>query len=156
MDTDKSAAAAPALSVFNYCVCFLDILGQRHALRDQGVLPWATTEEQRLRFIDEVLKKTIRPITRLQRQTNQFMEAFLKRGDSPTRQSLPRELREEWDKLQGQELRVQYWSDGLVAFTSLGNKEASTQINGAFALLGMAGSICFMNLGHQFRNPIRG
>lgn len=30
------------------------------------------------------------------------------------------------------------------------------QINGAFALLGMAGSMCFMNLSAQFRNPIRG
>jgi hypothetical protein len=115
-----------------------------------------TTEEERVRFLDEVLKKTIRPITRLQTQTNKFVETFLKQEDSPTRQSLPPELRGEWDKLHGQEVHIQYWSDGLVAFSSLGNKEAATQVNGAFALLGMAGSLCFMNLGHQFRNPIRG
>jgi hypothetical protein len=156
VDTDKPAAAAPALSVFNYCVCFLDILGQRHALRDQGLLPWGPTEEDRKRFIHEVLTKTILPITRLQTQTNQFIETFLKRSDSPTRQSLPPELRAEWDKRHGEELRVQYWSDGLVAFTSLGNKEAPAQIDGAFALLGLAGSLCFMNLGYQFHNPIRG
>ena len=156
MDTDKPAEAPPAFSVFNYCVCFLDILGQRHALRDQGLLPWITTEEQRLTFVDEVLKKTIRPITRLQTQTNQFVETFLKRSDSQTRQSLPPDLREEWDKVQEKQLCVQYWSDGLVAFSCLGNKEAPVQINGAFALIGMAGSLCLMNLGHQFRNPIRG
>jgi len=113
------------------------------------------TEEERLNFVRDVLTKTIRPITRLQRLTNQFMEMFLQRGDSPTRQSLPPELREEWDKLQAQDVRVQYWSDGLVAFACLGNKAAPEQINGAFALLGMGGSLCLMNLGHQFRNPIR-
>jgi hypothetical protein len=155
MDTNKPAAAPPELSAFNYCVCFLDILGQRHALRDQGVLPVITTEEEREIFI-EVLRKTIRPITRLQTQANQFMDVFLKSVDSPTRQSLPPEFREEWDKLQGQELHLQYWSDGLVAFNCLGNKEAPVQINGAFALIGMAGSLCFMNLGYQFRNPLRG
>ncbi len=156
IDTQKPTTASPALSVFNYCACFLDILGQRHALRDQGVLPMITTEEQRLQFIQEVLTKTIRPITRLQEQASQLMDGLLKPIDSPTRQTLPLELREEWDKMQGHELRLQYWSDGLVAFTCLGNKEAPIQINGAFALLGMAGSLCFMNLGSQLRNPLRG
>jgi hypothetical protein len=145
-----------ALSAFNYCACFLDILGQRKALRGQGLLPVVTTEEERLRFVREVLANTIRPITRLQRLANQFTEALLNSADSPTRQSLPDDLRSEWDKLQGHELHLQYWSDGLVAFTCLGNSGPATQINGAFALIGMAGSLCFMNLGRQFRNPIRG
>jgi len=147
-DTNRSA--------FNYCVCFLDILGQRHAMKDQGLLPVLTTEEERLHFVRHVLATTIRPITRLQRQANSFMESFLVRNDSPIRQTLPPELRDEWDKLRGQKLKVQYWSDGLVAFSNLGNQGAHVQINGAFALLGMAGSLCFMNLGDQFRNPIRG
>jgi hypothetical protein len=156
MDTKKPSSPSSALSVFNYCTCFIDILGQRNALRDQGTLPIITTEEQRLQFIQEVLTKTIRPITRLQEQADQFKDAFLKPIDSPIRQTLSSELREEWDKIQGHELHFQYWSDGLVAFTCLGNKEAPIQINGAFALLSMAGSLCFMNLSSQFRNPLRG
>ena len=143
-------------SAFNYCVCFLDILGQRHAMKDQGLLPVINTEEERLDFVRHVLATTIRPITRLQRQASDFMGSFLAGDDSPTRQTLPPELRQEWDKLRGQELRVQYWSDGLVAFSNLGNQEAHVQINGAFAVLAMAGSLCFMNLGEQFRNPLRG
>lgn len=156
MDNQEKDAAAKQYSVFNYCACFIDILGQRHAMRDQGLLPLADTEEKRLQFIQQVLSKTIRPITRLQSQTKQFVDSFLNTADSPLRQSLQPELREEWDKLQGHELRVQYWSDGLVAYTCLGNKEVPTQINGAFALLGLAGSLCFMNLSENFRNPLRG
>jgi hypothetical protein len=156
MDANMPIIDPPAMSVFNYCVCFVDILGQRHALSNQGLLPLITTEAERKNFIQEVLTKTIRPITRLQTQANQFAIALQKSVDSPTRQSLPPELRAEWDKQQGHELHLQYWSDGLVAFACLGNKDAPTQINGAFALLGMAGSLCFMNLSYQFRNPLRG
>jgi hypothetical protein len=156
MNTEKLTIASPQLSAFNYCACFIDILGQRHALRDQGILPIITTAEERLRFIKEVLANTIRPITRLQTQANQFVDGFIKPVNSPTRQTLPPELREEWDKIQGHELHLQYWSDGLVAFACLGNKEVPFQINSAFALLGMAGSLCFSNLSYQFRNPLRG
>jgi hypothetical protein len=155
MAKEDTNAAPQALSAFNYCACFIDILGQRHSMRDQGLLPLADTEEKRLQF-REVLSKTIRPITRLQSQANQFVDAFIKTTDSPVRQSLQQELRAEWDKLQGHELKIQYWSDGLVAYTCLGNKEAPLQINGAFALLGLAGSLCFMNLSEEFRNPLRG
>jgi len=145
-----------SLSAFNYCACFLDILGQRAALHGQGLLPVIATDEERIRFLQEVLTKTIRPITRLQKLAAEFIDVFQSRGESPIRATLAPELREEFDKIQGHEVRVQYWSDGLVAFSCLGNQAATQQINGAFALLGMAGSLCFMNLGRQFANPIRG
>lgn len=156
MDAEKNSTASPAFSAFNYCTCFIDILGQRHALSDQGLLPMITTEQERLKFIQEVLTKTIRPITRLQNLANQLVDEVRKPTDSPIRRTLPQELREEWDKIQGHELHLQYWSDGLVAFTCLGNKEVPNQINGVFALLHMAGSLCFMNLSNQFHNPLRG
>ena len=150
---DKLAAE---MSVYNYCVCFLDILGQQHALRNQGLLPQVKNEEERLKFVREVLATTIRPITRLQKMTRDMMEALSKRDDSPIRNKLPPEMHEQWDKLQEQNLSVQYWSDGLVIFSCLGNQTAHAQINGAYSLIALAGSLCFTNLGDQFRNPLRG
>lgn len=156
MDTEKSSTVSPEFSAFNYCTCFIDILGQRHALSDQGLLPMITTEQERLKFIQEILTKTIRPITRLQNLASQLVAEARSPTESPIRRNLPLELREEWDKIQGHELQLQYWSDGLVAFTRLGNMEIPNQINGVFTLLHMAGSLCFMNLSNTFRNPLRG
>lgn len=156
MSEEASASPKPALSAFNYCACFLDILGQRHALRDQGLLPVWEGDEGRLKFIREVLAKTILPITRLQSQADTFLSTFINKSPSQLRASLPPEQQKEWDKLNEQHIRIQYWSDGLVAFSCLGNKEPSAQINGAFTLLGMAGSLCLMNLSYQMSNPLRG
>jgi hypothetical protein len=145
-----------SLAAFNYCVCFVDILGQRHALRDQGLLPAINSEEERLRFVREVLANTIRPITRLQKETKDMMAVVHDKSASAFRKSLPPEFHAEWDKLQECNLQVQYWSDGLVLFCCLGNQGPAAQVNGAFSLLGLAGSLCFMHLCHQSHSPIRG
>lgn len=140
---------------YNYCVCFLDLLGQQNALNGQGVLPIVTNEEERQAFI-HVVSRTIRPIIRLQQQSSMLISEITKKRHSPLRESLPPMFQREYDKINRQEVRLQYWSDGLVAFSSLGNKGPATQVNGCFALLAVAGSLCLWGLSQNLRAPLRG
>jgi hypothetical protein len=41
----------PDLTLNNYCICFLDLLGQRDALKGQGWLQQPQSEEERKSFI---------------------------------------------------------------------------------------------------------
>lgn len=140
---------------YNYCVCFIDLLGQQRALNGQGLLPIITSEEERQAFI-QVVRRTIRPIMRLQQHSSMLIREITKKRASPLRDSLPPVLQREYDKINRQDVRLQYWSDGLVAFSGLGNKGAATQVNGCFALLAVAGSLCLWGLSKDLRDPLRG
>lgn len=48
----------------------------------------------------------------------------------------------------------QRWSDGLVAFVCLGDKEVKCPLNGIFGLFGLCGILCFLGLAG--RQPVRG
>ena len=51
--TDRIAA--------NYCVSFIDLLGQRDEYKDEGFLPNIENEKERERFFKKI-KRTIKPI----------------------------------------------------------------------------------------------
>lgn len=44
----------PKYTAFNYCVCFIDLLGQRNAAQGQGLLPNINSEAE-----DEAFQKVL-------------------------------------------------------------------------------------------------
>lgn len=142
------------LQAGNYCVSFIDLLGQRAALRGQGLLPPFHTEDEQS-ALNESLRKSVGAIIKLQKQAEEMLEPLLHpRQDSAFRAALPPELHAQWDEMQATRLKTQRWSDGLVSFLCLGDNDIKCRMNGVFSLFGLAGTLCLMGL--ATRNPIRG
>lgn len=81
--TDESA-----ISVANYCVSFIDLLGQRDALRGQGLLPIVSSEREKQKLI-ATLRASVGSIARLQTQAADLMRASTPKLDSSVRAALP-------------------------------------------------------------------
>lgn len=141
------------LNVYNYCICFLDLLGQREALRGEGWLPQFNSEEDHNQFLRR-LKNSIGAILGLQQQAETMMREALPRSDSPLRNALRPDLHPIWDDMQKTSIKTQRWSDGLVSFTCLGDNEIKCHMNGLFWIFGLAGSVCLMGLAAG--RPVRG
>jgi hypothetical protein len=153
MTTTADKSEEP-LQAGNYCVSFIDLLGQRKALEGQGLLPPFETESERLE-LNATLRKSVGAIVKLQSQAEEMLQPLLSPGlDSPYRSALPPEQHAIWDEMHFTRIKTQRWSDGLVSFLCLGDKDVKCRMNGIFALFGMAGTLCFLGL--ATRNPIRG
>jgi hypothetical protein len=130
------------------------LLGQRKALEGQGLLPSFKTEAERSEF-NAMLRKSVGAIIELQSQAEKMLQQYLSpRLDSPIQTALPPEQHAIWDEMGVTRITMQRWSDGLVSFLCLGDKDVKCRMNGVFALLGLAGTLCFLGLAS--RNPIRG
>jgi hypothetical protein len=99
----------------NYCVSFIDLLGQRDSFRAQGWLPVIKTVADRTNF-DGILKKSIGAILGLQRDADDLVGAMLTKPDSPFRLALDEVQRAIWDQVSQKQIQTQYWSDGLIRF----------------------------------------
>jgi hypothetical protein len=153
MTTTAENSEEPLLAG-NYCVSFIDLLGQRKALEGQGLLPPFETEAERSK-LNTTLRKSVGAIVKLQSQAEEMLQPLLSpRLDSPFRAALPPEQHAMWDEMHFTRIKTQRWSDGLVSFLCLGDKEVKCRMNGVFALFGLAGTLCFLGL--ATRNPIRG
>lgn len=138
----------------NYCVAFIDLLGQRDALRDQGLLTPIESEEQRQEFHD-VLRSSIGAIIKLQKRAEDMLAPTLRSNpDSPFRAALPPEQHATWDEMQRTRITTQRWSDGLVSFASMGDTEIKCRMNGVFGMFGLAGALCLLGLATG--RPVRG
>lgn len=152
--TKNSEKSKEPLQAGNYCVSFVDLLGQRKALEGQGLLPLVTTEDERSQ-LNETLRKSVGAIIQLQSQAEEMLAPLLSpRKDSPFRAALRPEQHTIWDEMHFSRITTQRWSDGLVSFLCLGDKDVKCRMNGVFALFGLAGTLCFLGL--ETRNPIRG
>lgn len=141
-------------TAYNYFISFIDLLGQRDALRGQGLLPVFKTEEDHNRFIG-TLKDSIGPVLKLQEDAEDMLrEGQRESPESPFRASLPPEHKALWDEMLRARVTTQRWSDGLVSFVCLGDQDIKCPLNGVFNIFGSAGSLCFMGL--ATRHPIRG
>jgi hypothetical protein len=142
------------LAFFNYCVCFLDLLGQRAALHNQGLLPSVDSEQGRKELIATLLKGT-GPIIELRKYAEDMRSKYVQEHpNSPARAQLPHELRASWDEIQNTKVKMQSWSDGIVLYVCLGDESVKCKMNGIFGMLGIAGSICLDFLGMGI--PVRG
>lgn len=154
MTTGDANKVPDQWTVHNYCISFIDLLGQRDALQGQGLLPVFKTEEDHQRFIG-TLKDSIGAILKLQdRAEDMLSEGQGERPESLYRASLSTEHKAVWDEMLRARVTTQRWSDGLVSFVCLGDQDIKCPLNGIFNVFGSAGSLCLMGLAS--RRPIRG
>ena len=139
---------------YNYCVAFVDLLGQRDALRGQGLLIPPESEDQRKAFHD-ILRASIGAIIKLQERAEDMLAPVLKPNlKSPRRAALPPEQHAMWDEMQLTRIATQRWSDGLVSFACLGDTDIKCRMNGVFGIFGLVGTLCLLGLATG--RPIRG
>jgi hypothetical protein len=137
---------------YNYCIAFIDLLGQREEYKNEGLLPLFTSDKERNDF-NLRIKNTIGAILSLQKDAETMMETAL--TPSPERkQRIPPEHHENYDKMLQTKIKHQRWSDGLVFFASLGDPDIKCPVVGLFELFALAGSLCFLGLARK--QPIRG
>jgi len=115
-------------------------------------LPQFTTTEEEEAFKDKV-RRTIGAIDDLQQASDQFLEAAREYG-SPLEQSLPESMHGAYEESRKHKLQKQNWSDGLVYFTSLGDKDIKVPMNAVFGIMSSLGSMSLLGLAKK--RPIRG
>lgn len=137
---------------YNYCIGFIDLLGQREEYKDEGLLPQFASEEERKAF-NQKIKSTIGAIFSLQKDA----ESMIKVSSTPNperKKTVPPEIHDTYDKMMQTRIKSQRWSDGLVFFACLGDPDIKCPVNGPFNLFGLAGSMCLLGLAKK--RPIRG
>ena len=137
----------------NYCLGFIDLLGQREAVRGQQLLPAFANEHDKKAFM-EVVRSSVAKIHRLQTYAETMLDEIVDRRNSPFRERLPAEQRPIWDAMQRKRIAKQHWSDGLVVFAALGDQEIKCPMNGVFDVLALCGALCFLGLATG--QPVRG
>lgn len=144
---------ADTLSVANYVVAFVDLLGQRAELHGEGLLPDVADEQVKARLISKV-RATVGSIVALQERSTAMMAAMHAREDDALRQSLPLDRRAIWDDVRRPIVKSQYWSDGLVCYCPAADELARCPMTGVFEVLSLAGTLCFIGLASE--RPLRG
>lgn len=140
------------IKIANYCICFIDLLGQRDEYKGEGLLPPFKTSEEKDQFVEKI-KKTIIPIEDLQKLAKSTL-AFAEYNESPLRKSLPDNLKATYDQMNEINIQEQRWSDGLVYFVSLFEGNVKCPMTGIYNLFSSAGILCFLGLSKKM--PLRG
>lgn len=154
MSTVETKQASENWTAFNYCLSFIDLLGQRDAVRGQGFLPVIKSEAEEKAF-RATIRESIGAIIQLQRDAEIMLQGVIERSsDSPFRANLPKDEQAIWDAMQFTRLTTQRWSDGLVSFVCLGDKEVKCPMKGVFGIFILSGSMCLLGL--AAKRPVRG
>lgn len=138
--------------IYNYCIAFIDLLGQRDKYKNEGFLPQFTSEEERQAFKEKVID-AIGPILSLQNDAETMVGAAWT-PNPEFKEILPLNQYEAYTNIKQNRIKRQRWSDGLVFFTSLGDPDILSSPLQIFTLFGLAGSLCFLGLARK--QPIRG
>lgn len=139
------------LSASNYCACFIDLLGQRAALRGQGILPIFSSDDEYQKFL-EVVKSSVGDIAWLQEQAERFMRSA--EGSPSIRDKLAQQEQALYDEMSKARPNQQRWSDGLVIYHTLGIEEFKCPMNAVMEIFHLSGVLCFLGLSEN--KPIRG
>lgn len=130
----------------------MDLLGQREALKGHGIISDASVEGRK-QFIKD-MAPIISPIVNMQKRTANMKRLLEVNPPAQFQKSLPNDAQREWAQMRKMRLSTQYWSDGLVAFASLGESNIRCRMNAVLSIFGIAGTECLSGLvGHA---PIRG
>jgi hypothetical protein len=149
----KTESDGSELFIGNYCVSFIDLLGQRASLRNQSLLIPPTSEEQQAVWL-KTIRESIGAIASLQREAHQILTAATQgdlTGLRATRDAKDQAL---WDEMSTSRVTTQRWSDGLLSFCCLGDRQVKCQMNSVFKLFVLAGAHCFLGLARG--QPVRG
>ena len=149
MDTTPKKPDEGGFACHNYCVAFIDLLGQREAMRGQGLVPSDRTQ------LIAKFRDSIGGIVTLQHEAEAMLKTLnAPNPNSPLKAQLPADQHETWDAMMRTRVTTQRWSDGLVSFCCLGDQEIKCHVNGVFALIGLTGTIALLGLAQK--RPVRG
>lgn len=142
------------LGIANYCTCFIDLLGQRAALKGQTILPDldVISEDEKARFLD-VVRDSVGAIGNLQARAESFTRSTNLEPSSLIA-SLPEAGQEIFKKIRETKPKQQRWSDGLVYYASLEDLDDKCPMNAVVNIFIIAGSLCFLSLAGE--TPARG
>jgi hypothetical protein len=141
------------LVALNYCVSFIDLLGQREAARGQSLLPSTASVDEANSF-HETFRSNIGGILQLQKDVDELAKGLCPDPNSPLRESLDEGQKAIWDEIQNKSVKTQYWSDGFVRFACLGDTGIKCRMNGVNEIFITAGYFCLLGLAR--RRPVRG
>ena len=135
----------------NYAVCYIDLLGQRDALKGQALLPDDhDTPDGREKLIS-TLKKSIGSIVSLQESSEQFIKGS--EIETDLFDHIPSEHISLAKKMRKSIVQVQRWSDGLMLYTPLTDTD-HFPISSISDLIVQAGALCYLGLAKG--SPLRG
>jgi hypothetical protein len=143
----RSASAALA----NYCVCFIDLLGQKAAMAGQGLLPEHETPEQYEALI-KLAKSTVGQIVGVHKHAATMLASMNQQRDPPG--PLGDAEREAWRQFHIDNTVTQRWSDGLMVFASLADAGQRPVIHDVYTEFCLAGAMCLIGLAGKA--PLRG
>jgi len=141
------------LPVGFYLVALVDVLGQRHLLREMRDIPEKTNEKEMAEFI-ALLKKTVGTVTGMRDLFfNYFkgssLQHFKLSEFSPEQQNILLQLK-------SNPLKSHMFSDSVVLFLSLRNDVNKLPVSGVYSALGAVASTFLVMLaaGHAIRGGI--
>jgi len=137
--------------VLNYAAAFIDLLGQKDALKGCTLVPHEQTEASRNEFLS-MFKASIGAIKRLHEACDELFNISMSFRSESVR-NLPPEALLEYEKITKTNLKYQRFSDGLVAYVSLGDPEVPVPLNGIFGLIISCGGLCLLGLAME--EPLR-
>lgn len=138
---------------FNYCVSFIDPLGQRDAAKGQSLLPTISSEVEDMAF-RKILRDSVGGILQLQRDVEEMVKGLAPDPTSPLRESLSDDQKILWDEMHKSNVKTQYWSDGFVRFACLGDTTIKCPMDGVYEIIITAGYFCLLGLARS--RPVRG
>ena len=137
------------IAVYNYCVSFIDLLGQKEAFRDQGLVPQFKSDEEREDFL-QTIRKSIAAVASLQEDASGILAGLNDVKRKPVN-GVPQLVQ---DEIRKENVTKQHWSDGFISYLCLGDSAIKCPMNGIFSLIVQAGVLCFLGLCKN--QPIRG
>lgn len=141
---EKLDSGTDKIFIEDYLVAFVDLLGQQEELAKMVSLPLESDTEAYQDFI-KVIQKTIGAVKGLQRDTENFFNAFLKNKNNPIKNIIPR--------MGTREIKFQNFSDGLVIYVPLGNRHESSAMSAVYGVLISCGLLTLLGLAKK--QPVR-
>jgi hypothetical protein len=141
------------LHVEHWAVGFLDLLGQRAALRKMDFLP-DTRDQAKVDQLIEAVKGSVGVIREFHRLYEIFREARPIPGAIDPFRNLPAEAQQLAREWRSCEIRSTRFSDGLMVCSSLVRSSGHSPVRAVYELIGVSGTLMLMSLAME--HPIRG
>lgn len=149
--TGTSETEHNPLHAKNYCVGFVDLLGQRAALRNQHLVVPSADDPKHADFI-KAIRSSVGAIIKLQEDARVFLEQSGRSFRPPQFDS--DEKQAAYEAMRRTHRKEQWWSDGILLYASLAEADGPCPMNGVYEVIVTLGCLCLLGLAQ--RRPIRG
>ena len=137
----------------NYLVAFLDLLGQRDAMRGQGLLPVLQSDSDREAFT-RIAIASIGAVVMLQKTSEEIFRGYERHNITHLAKLLPVDAQGLLQDLNAGKISTQRWSDGLMHYYSMRGSNILRDLSAYYALIARTGSNALIGLARG--QPIRG